>query len=486
MDAQNEKLNSLNKALNEAQELSHLGSWEYIEETGKVTWSQELFNIYEREVELGAPNYSEHKKLYTEESFILMNKAVENCLQNKTPYNLELDIITFKGKLKHIVSRGRVIKDNNNKVIGCYGTAQDITEQKQIRDKIKKAEEMYRLLTDNSNDLICLHKLDSTFKYISPSIKSILGYEQSELIGTLGFNIIHQEDVSYFTESIKNRALKKVPNDTFIFRILHKRGNILWLECSISVIYLGEEIDYILTSSRDVTDKIKAKKEIQDYQASLQELTTEITLIEEKQKKEIASNIHDHLSQSLVISNMKLKELRKNPELKKIKTELDFIYEHVAEALENSRKITSELSPPILYQLGIIEALYWLLENIENKHNIECKINHDIDELQLDDVKSILLYRSIQELINNILKYAKATLIVINLSTNKDGLEIEIKDNGVGFDITKLNNFYTRRENGSGFGLFTVKERIRNIDGNFKISSEINKGTTVIIFIPID
>ncbi|MGY8909328.1 MAG: sensor histidine kinase [Flavobacteriales bacterium] len=153
--------------------------------------------------------------------------------------------------------------------------------------------------------------------------------------------------------------------------------------------------------------------------------------------------------------------------------------------MANSRKITSELSPPILYQLGIIEALYGLLENIEKKHKIKHQINDNTNGIKLSDVESILLYRSIQELINNIIKYAEATLITIDVNKKKLGVDFTIRDNGVGFNTEKLNNFYHHNEKGSGFGLFTVKERIANIQGEFKITSKINKGTKVTIFIPI-
>lgn len=359
LDQQNEKLTKLNKALNEAQGLAHLGSWEYTLATDSTIWSKEMLNIFDITVELGNGNLAEHKSFYTKESFVRVEKAFKNCIEHQIPYKLELDIYTQKGILKHIIARGKAIKDKNDKVIGCYGTIEDITKLRKSKDKIDK------------------------------------------------------------------------------------------------------------------------------YQESLQNLTTEITLIEEKQKKEIASNIHDHLSQALVISNMKIKELRKKDELKLIDNDLEFIYEHISSALVNSRNITSELSPPILYQLGIVEALYWLLECVETKHKIKSQINESTDEILLDEVKSILLYRSIQELINNIIKYAQATLIIIDFNQNELGLDIVIKDNGIGFNTEKLNNFYGISDNGGGFGLFTVEERIKNIKGKFKISSKINEGTTVTIFIPI-
>ncbi|AOW18066.1 hypothetical protein LPB03_11660 [Polaribacter vadi] len=484
LDEQNDKLSYLNNALNEAQEISKLGSWEYIVATDKVTWSKELLSIFERSPELGAPNYAEHKQLYTEESFAKVTKAVANCIENDMPYNLELDIYTTKGSLKHIISRGKAIKDKNNKIIGAYGTAQDITEEKKIRLQIENAEEMYRLLADNSSNLICLHELDNTFKYISPSIKTLLGYDQNELIGKEMFTIIHKDSIEFIRNAFEKKIFRSNVNNPFCFKAVHKKGHYIWLESITSPVNKNNERKYFISSSRDVTNEVLAKQEIQEYQTSLQKLTTEITLIEEKQKKEIASNIHDHLSQSLVISNMKIKELKKNTKLKAIDDDLNFIYEHVSEALANSRKITSELSPPILYQLGIIEALYGLLENIEKKHKIKHQINDYTNGIKLSDVESILLYRSIQELINNIIKYAEATLITIDVNKKKLGVDFTIRDNGVGFNTEKLNNFYHHNEKGSGFGLFTVKERIANIQGEFKITSKINKGTKVTIFIP--
>ncbi len=226
-----------------------------------------------------------------------------------------------------------------------------------------------------------------------------------------------------------------------------------------------------------------AKQEIQEYQTSLQRLTTDITLIEEKQKKEIASNIHDHLSQSLVISKMKINELKKNPKLKVIDKDLRFIETHISEALENSRKITYELSPPVLYQLGIIDALSWLLDDVEATHKVTCRLNSNVANMKLSDMKSILLYRSIQEVINNAIKYSNASLITLNLDKNQIGLDIVLTDNGLGFDTSLLNNH--QNHSGSGFGLFTVQERIRNIQGRFTIASEINKGTVVKFFIPL-
>jgi PAS domain S-box-containing protein len=368
-------------------------------------------------------------------------------------------------------------------VVSLRGTNQDITAQKRAMHEIEKAEEMYRILTDNSNDLICLQEPDGTFKYISPSIKTLLGYEPSDFLGKNAFSIIHKEDVNRLKNVIKKRTFSRDYSKAISFRIRHKEEHFVWLEFLSSPVYKDKEISYFVTTSRDITLSIKAEKEIQQYQTSLQKMTTEMTMIEEKQKKEIASNIHDHLSQSLVISKMRINQLKKNPQLKFIDEDLMFIETHISEALENSRKITYELSPPVLYQIGIIDDLNLLLEDVEATHKISYRFNRNVNSIKLSDVKSILLYRSIQEVIKNAIKYADASLITLNFDKDDLGIYILIYDDGVGFDTNVLKNLHNH--SGSGFGLFTVQERIKNIQGKFTIESKINVGTSVKIFIPL-
>ncbi len=136
-----EKAEESERKLIEAQELSHVGSWEYIIDTDTVKWSKELFNIFERSYDLPAPKYSEQRKYYSEKSFTILEKAVQDCVQRNIPYEIELDIITSSGTVKQIRSKGNAIKDKNNKIIGTYGTAQDITQKKKTEQELIKAKE---------------------------------------------------------------------------------------------------------------------------------------------------------------------------------------------------------------------------------------------------------------------------------------------------------------------------------------------------------
>ncbi|WP_343328301.1 PAS domain-containing protein [Polaribacter staleyi] len=481
-DAESAKRESI-KRLKEAQKLAKVGSWIFNPLNQESEWSEETFHIWGLDPGIGNPKFDTILNQIHPDDLELHNSSVDKAIRLGIPFDIEFRIFLPNGAQKTLRGLCQPVIGDDGEVISLKGATQDITEQKRIRNEIEKAEEMYRILTDNSNDLICLHEMDSTFKYISPSIKGILGYEQAELLGKKVFKVVHKEDISSLKKVMEQRMFSSMVIDAFVCRVLHKEGHYVWLEFLSSPVYKNKKISSFISTARDITQWILAKQEIQEYQTSLQKLTTEMTVIEEKQKKEIATNIHDHLSQSLVISKMKINELKKRPHLKLIDDDLKFIETHISEALENSRKITYELSPPVLYQLGIIEALNWLFDNVEVTHKIMCVVKSNVDSINLDEIKSILLYRSIQEVLMNAIKYANASLITLDLDKNKLGLNIFITDNGVGFDTSILNNY--QNHSGSGFGLFTVQERIRNIQGKFTIKSKINVGTTVEFFIPL-
>ncbi|QOD62301.1 PAS domain S-box protein [Polaribacter haliotis] len=468
--------------LNESGRIAKVGAWEFNIITQKLRWSNQVFKIHK--IPIGeVPPIEEAINYYIDGSAEILEKAINNSIKNNKKYDLEL---RFQNALKEklwVNAIGYPILNKKNEVIGIRGVIQDITENKLIREKIEKTQEMHSLLANNTNDLICLQEPDSTFKYISPSIKNLLGYEQSEFIGKQVFSIVHKDDVLPLRKVMKDKIFNNNSAEAYPFRALHKNGHFVWLEFLSSPVHKDGEINYFVTSARDITQWVLAKEEIQEYQTSLQKLTTEITMVEEKQKKQIASNIHDHLSQSLVISKMKILELKENPNLTVIDEDLKFIEAHISDALENSRKITYELSPTILYQLGVIEAINWLIEDLQAKYKIKFKFSTNLTNINLSELNSIILYRSIQEILTNAIKYANASLVKIEIKKTNKGVDLFIIDNGIGFDTSILNNF--KNQSGSGFGLFTVTERIKTIQGQFSITSKINSGTNIKIFIPL-
>ena len=363
-----------------------------------------------------------------------------------------------------------------------YCIARDITDNKETQIKIKESEEKFSKIFQNSPVAIILTRLDDG-KVIEANnaIFEITGFKPQEFIGSKTTQINVWKNPKDRENYIKI-LLEKGRVYGYETEFLLKSGETRICRVYGELIKIKNE-DYIMGIIKDINEEKLQEIEIREYQESLKELTSELTLIEERQKKEIAENIHDHLSQSLVISKMKLNELEQEDELKKYIDEIKFLKLHITEALDNSRKISNELSPPVLYQLGIVDTMYWLVHKVKNQYQLEVDFTTNVDSIELTNTELVFIYRSIQELITNAVKHANASLLKIDFKSSTSVFDIEISDNGKGFDSSNLKHRFIKS---SGFGLFAVKERIQNLNGTFSIKSSPRKGTKIFISIPLN
>lgn len=427
----------------------------------------------------------------SDEAWKVFKEELIRLAEGATFFESEIPVRTIKGNHKQLFLKLVVHPDSISDLTRVLITFQDITEIK--HSEIMRNELTERLLIEQERLLEAqtIARVGS-WETELPSLKVTWSKETHRIFGTdpETFHPIHTD----FLELVHPEDRKRV-DEAFVasfndnsaheieHRILTRYGDEKIVLERWSVIQNDEGVQLrVLGTCQDITERVEREKEIQNYQKSLQNLTAELSIVEEKQRKEIAANIHDHLSQSLVISRMKLNDVEKEIVNKKNKVQLRSIIGHISEALESSRKITYELSPPILYELGLIETLYWLAEKIQHEHNLKVSFKTEFEELNLSEPELILLFRSIQELINNIIKHAQAKNISINVVKKEKGINIIIRDDGRGFDSEKLPIITSK----GGFGLFTVKERVQNLKGQFSINSEKGKGTETNIYVPLE
>ena len=331
----------------------------------------------------------------------MVRQKVKQAIEKHSSYDIEVPFITAKGKKIWVRTIGQ-IQVVDGKAVRLYGAIQNITEYKEAALKLQNSEERYKLLAENTNDLITLNDKHLNYLYVSPSIKILRGYEPDELVGKNLVDNIHPEDTSVVTSASFMNKLESGLSNLVIYRFKLNNGNYRWFESNFQPVMDDKnELVKIVKISRDISERIEREQAIENYQKSLKNLTIKISLIEEKQRKEIAANIHDHLSQLLVISKMKLTDIQKDTSNPKILDELKAVIKYISEALENTRKITYDLSPPILYELGLIETMHWLAEKTEKEHHIKTTFTSDVNELQISESKLILIFRMIQELVNN-------------------------------------------------------------------------------------
>ena len=227
--------------------------------------------------------------------------------------------------------------------------------------------------------------------------------------------------------------------------------------------------------------QINVALRIKEYQEKLRTLNSEITLVEERERRRIAENLHDSLGQTLSLAYMNLTSVNINECSPKIKKTIDFTANLLNKAVEESRTLTYDLSPPILYELGFIPAIRWKLDQFEKTQNIKVKFDLQNDVPELKRENTIFLYRVIGELLNNIVKHAKAKMVSVTISSNEQTYSIRIRDDGVGIDISKISNSPGLK---GGFGLFSITERLESINGAFHIEPA-EKGTIAEIILPL-
>jgi signal transduction histidine kinase len=141
-----------------------------------------------------------------------------------------------------------------------------------------------------------------------------------------------------------------------------------------------------------------------------------------------------------------------------------------------------ELAPPGLHENGLVEALRWLAERVRQQQRLMVSVEDDGTPKPLEDPVCVLLFQTVRELLQNVVKHARSKRATVRCSTNRDQLSIDVIDPGVGFEVQTINRLPTRH---GGFGLFNIRERLKLMGGNIDIHSVVGEGTTVRIRVPL-
>jgi signal transduction histidine kinase len=241
-------------------------------------------------------------------------------------------------------------------------------------------------------------------------------------------------------------------------------------------------IEGAVLSIEDVTLRREAEERINIYQKQLRSLAAKLALVEERERRRIAGGIHDHIGQSLAVARLKLGALKKTALTGSALSILDDINALIEEAIKNTRSLTFELSPPILYDLGFVAAVEWLGEQLLEKNGIGFNLVNRLNSNSLGEELRIILFTTVRELFFNIVKHAGAKKVNILVQKLGDKIQVEVVDDGAGFDTTLTGLGYRKNE---GFGLFSIHERLEHLGGRLEILSEPGHGTRVTIEAPL-
>ena len=234
---------------------------------------------------------------------------------------------------------------------------------------------------------------------------------------------------------------------------------------------------------KEITEREKAERKLLDYQKQLRSLASGLSLAEECMRRQIATDVHDHIGQNLAISKIKLESLSKSAPSGEFAETLAEIGGLIAQTINSSRSLTFELSPPVLYELGFEAAMEWLLRQTRQQHGLSTEFRNDEQKKPMHNDVQVLLFQAVRELLINVAKHANAKNVIVSTRRADNQIEVSVEDDGIGFDTLQVRSPHYGTD---GFGLFNIRERLGHIGGHFELESKHKHGTRVTLAAPID
>ncbi len=246
---------------------------------------------------------------------------------------------------------------------------------------------------------------------------------------------------------------------------------------------LADDIAFGITALRTRAERDRTRRALEQRSIQLRTLAAELSHVEERERRRLAQAVHDNLQQLLVGAKLCSDTLRKRCQTADTLEVVEHLNEFVKEAIDTARSLTSELSPPILYDAGLAAALEWMGRWMKDKHGLEVSVKADRRiEPESEDVR-VLLFQATRELLFNVVKHAQVKKARVHMSrTNRRQVRITVEDKGAGFDPAQSRGGDVLH---GGFGLFSIRGRLDLVGGKLDIESAPGRGSRFIMVAPL-
>ncbi|MBN1633941.1 MAG: response regulator [Ignavibacteria bacterium] len=415
------------------------------------------------------------QKLVHKEDFNGVKKNIFSHLKNSESYAQTFRIITKQNEIKWVWDKGAAI--NGNLLI--EGIMSDITRLKYAEEQLKLEKDKLSLVTNSAGLGLVIISRDYKVIWVNDVIKKEYGL------------VTKKPCYSGFTDGnqfCKGCGLKAIFDKTTEWhshrqKFVNKKGKKTWLEFITTPLRIeGGTVREALEVIIPITEKMRMQKSIRENK-QIKALAAHIETIREEEKKIIAREIHDQLGQALTALKFDIAWMKRALSGEKLNRENDIenkftsMSEILGFTMKTVRKITSDLRPGMIDNLGFIASVEWNTEQFQERTGINCTSQILVKQVKLDNMRLIALYRIFQELMTNIARHSKATQIKVIVKETKRNYIIIVIDNGIGIPKEKLNS-------SKSFGIIGMKERTMLIGGEIFIESKKGTGTSIKVKIP--
>lgn len=350
------------------------------------------------------------------------------------------------------------------------------------KKELQESGERYRTIVESMNDGLAVRDREDVLTYVNQGLCDMLGYSADELIGRSVYDLVGRRNRAVFLEQMLKR--ERGMHQPYEIKWVRKDGREIEVLLSPMVLYdSGGDIAGSFALVTDISERKRIETALRDSERKLRILSNRLFMAQENEREKISRELHDQLGQDLTVLKYQMrfieKKLRKDQ--KELKEACLDSLQHIDALVENTRRISRNLSPYNLRQAGLTAALQRMAEDF-SKHNpfdVSVSIDKVDDTLPLD--AEISIYRILQEALSNIGRHADASRALLEVRNEGEGVRCSIEDNGVGFDVARARS-EIRQD--SDMGLVAMEERANMIGGSLRILSRKGIGTRIVLTVP--
>jgi PAS domain S-box-containing protein len=499
-----ESLRQTQKRLVLAQESAGAGFWGWNVETGHLDWAPELFRMFGLDPAVDQANFDVWREVLHPDDRQVAEEQIEVALRDRVRLRSEYRVVWPTGEARWIQATGDTTYDAAGKATYMLGLCIDITERKQADEALRASE---RLLTTAVDLLpVGLWVLDAKGQIVISSAAAqriwagvhYVGLDQlGEYKGwrTADGTLVEAHDWAGARALEKGETTLDQEVEIECFDGTRK----IILDSAVPLRESDGTIRGAVTVNQDITERKNTENALRQINDSLEQrvsertaearhladqlraLASELSQTEQRERKRLAAILHDHLQQLLVAAHMHL-DMVKRADQATAAAAIQGVQSILKEAIDASRSLTVELSPPILEQAGLAAALGWLAARMQEKHHFQVHVQADYDAAPTDERTRVLLFESVRELLLNAAKHSGVQEANVTLMRTAQGwTRVVVEDGGRGLDPAEVQS---RVAEGGSFGLFSIQQRITYLGGRMAIESTLGTGTRVILETP--
>jgi PAS domain S-box-containing protein len=445
-----------------------------------IYWNRGAENAYgfSRDEVIGKVSYEMLKTLLPQSLVEITGKLISTG-----HWEGELEHTTKHGRQITVESRWALRRAERGKPAGILEIDRDITERRKAQVRVQQASRYAESIIDTVQVSLLVLSQQLHVESANSAFYETFCTNPEETEGKFIYDLLDRQwdipELRVLLEDI-------LPGNTSVedFEIESQFENIGPRTLLLNARRLcgsGANRQLILLSIQDVTKLKRQQQHIHADQERIASLTEELLMVEERERRRIAIDLHDSVGQILAFSKREIGAAQKVAPAA-LTQNLVEVKKQIENAIKHTRDLTFDLSPQTLYSFGLEPATEELAEKFSGEHGLTCQFGADDQPKPLTEQFTVLLYRCVRELLLNIAKHARAKQVYISVERRNMNIEITVADDGQGFDPAILDSAANMKR----FGLVSIRERLRRLGGKLSLQSSKGKGTKAILTAPLD